>query len=381
MYASYAGAHQAWGNFALLGVSGIVALALPAYSQVSNRLDEYVLLRWPVVTLGRTARFLCQLAFNLGAFALLAAGDALDQAGLQSVGGVPGAAVAVTLASQGIQYVAFYCYARGWGDANGNVLAGLALSIIIAALGTAGLPVAREAFLAFGFGFGGLFVLIGIASDLRALLYPRRGIGLFFGTFNPFHKSHLRLIQDAIQARNLSHVVIHPTIVPRLHAAALARGEIRVARIEDGFLVYERTAKADQNVDYFPTGHRFLPAETRLALIRAGIADAGIADRVEVAWYPEAYAAQGFGGVIREIRRKYPTAPLHGIHGSDLGGMYVRTLMDQSAWIYPVPFVRRDDVSASKIRDGVYSLTLPSIEAALRALRGNGPGLAQDSTT
>ena len=51
------------------------------------------------------------------------------------------------------------------------------------------------------------------------------------------------------------------------------RGEIRVARIEAGLQIYERTEKADLNVNYFPTGNRFLLPETRRRLIALGLAD------------------------------------------------------------------------------------------------------------
>ena len=49
---------------------------------------------------------------------------------------------------------ACYLVARGIGDANRNVLVGLSINIILTSFGTAGLPVAREAFLVLGFGFG-----------------------------------------------------------------------------------------------------------------------------------------------------------------------------------------------------------------------------------
>ncbi|MDA0261842.1 MAG: adenylyltransferase/cytidyltransferase family protein [Proteobacteria bacterium] len=68
-----------------------------------------------------------------------------------------------------------------------------------------------------GIALGALVFGSGILSDLRGFLYPRRGIGVFFGTFNPFHKTHVKLIRDALENRGLSKVIIHPTVVPRAH--------------------------------------------------------------------------------------------------------------------------------------------------------------------
>ena len=83
---------------------------------------------------------------------------------------------------------------------------------------------------------------------------------------------------------------------------------------------------------------------------------------------PDVYRRSGFFGVIREIRRANPGKPLHGIHGSDFGGMHARLIMDESGWIYPMPFLRRDGVSATAIRGGVRGLTARAVEAVLRQL-------------
>src|SRR4030095_3868813 len=101
-----------------------------------------------------------------------------------------------------------YLYARGIGDYNRNVLAALCINTVLTALGTAGIPYAREAFLAVGFGLGGLLLLVGILSDLRSILAPRGGIGLYFGTFNPFHNTHLAIIRSAMEQRRLDKIII-----------------------------------------------------------------------------------------------------------------------------------------------------------------------------
>ena len=42
-----------------------------------------------------------------------------------------------------------------------------------------------------GLVFGALFFGVGLLSDIRSLAAPKGGIGMFFGTFNPFHNTHL----------------------------------------------------------------------------------------------------------------------------------------------------------------------------------------------
>jgi cytidyltransferase-like protein len=237
--------------------------------------------------------------------------------------------------------------------------------VVITALGTAGLPVAREIFLVSGIGFGAVIFGLGVLSDLRAVLHPTGGIGIFVGTFNPFHNSHLRLVREAIEHRDLEKVIIHPTIIPWLHRRSLDNGEIRVKCIEDGYVVYEETEKADVNADYFPTGRKFLPPEVRRDLIQLAIDEAGLSGVVEVAYMPDVYERDGFFGVIREIKRAHPGTTIHGIHGSDFGGMHARLIMDECGWIYPVPFLRRDRISATAIRDGAAGMTSASVADAL----------------
>ena len=209
-------------------------------------------------------------------FGVLLWGGALNRDGVASVGGFASAALVTTLASQGLQYLGMYLVSRGVGDANRNVLVGLSINIILTSFGTAGLPIAREAFLVMGFGFGALLFGIGLLSDLRSKMAPKGGIGLFFGTFNPFHNTHLALMRRALDERGLDKIIIHPTLVPRIHVDAFRKGELRVARLENGFQIYETTDKADSNVDYFPTGQMFLPPETRKMLIDLAVAEAGL---------------------------------------------------------------------------------------------------------
>ncbi|MBM3646556.1 MAG: hypothetical protein FJX11_02070 [Alphaproteobacteria bacterium] len=240
-------------------------------------------------------------------------------------------------------------------------------------MGTAGVPVAREAFLVLGFLLGALFFGIGLLSDLRSVLAPKGGVGLFLGTFNPFHNSHLMILRRALEERQLDHIIIHPTLILRLHADAFRKGEIRVGRLEDGFQIYEKTDKADANVDYFPTGNKFLPPETRKALIEMALREAGLDNKVEVAFYPEVYNTKGFQGVIGEIKHRYPGARLHTLHGTDFGGMLVRQISDECGWIYPWRILRRDKVSATAIRKGAKGMTSSAVTDALSQISRNLP--------
>ena len=221
MYASYGLAHNAATNPGLIFVALFVAFALPLYARASNKIEEKVNFWTAAITAGRLGRFAAQFAFNAAAFWVLSDSDALVSQGMQSVGGVFGAAVLTTAASQGAQYLGILLFNRGYGDLNRNVQVGLSLNVVATALGTAGLPVAREVFLVSGIGLSLLVFGIGLASDLRGLLWPRRGIGVFFGTFNPFHKTHLMLVRRALEERGLDKVVIHPTVLPRFHRMAL----------------------------------------------------------------------------------------------------------------------------------------------------------------
>ena len=137
--------------------------------------------------------------------------------------------------------------------------------------------------------------------------------------------------------------------------------------------VYEKTDKADSNVDYFPTGNIFLPPETRKVLIELALAEAGLGNRVEVAFYPETYNTKGFQGVIAEVKRRQPGVRLHTLHGTDFGGMLVRQISDECGWIYPWCILRRDKVSASAIRLGAKGMTSPVVTDVLSQISQNLP--------
>lgn len=379
MYVSYAAGHDAWRNGGLAGVSAFVAVFLPHYARLSNKLEERVNFRTALITSGRIARFSAQLLFNYAALWVLWETGALRVSGVTAVGGLLGAAALTTCASQGAQFLGIFLSNRGIGNLNRNVQFGLSANVVATALGTAGLPFAREVFLAAGIGFGTLVFGVGLLSDLRGRLYPKRGIGVFFGTFNPFHTTHLALVQRALDQRRLDKVIVHPTVLPRFHRIALEKGEIAITGVENGFQVMACTDKADANVNYFPTGNKFLPPETRRELIELAIDEAGLSGRVEVAFYPDIYARRGFHGVLDEIRRRHPGQPIHGIHGSDFGGMLVRAILDECGWVYPVAVRRRDGVSATAIRNGAAGMTSLVVGRVLEQLDGGQAVIAVSS--
>ena len=375
-YLSYAYAHGSWANSALIGVSVFVGVFAPTYAKLSNKAELWANNQFGFVTAGKLGRFLPQLVFNFAVFWVMKWGGALNLAGVASVGGIAVAALVTTLASQGAQYLGLYLFQRGVGDANRNVLIGLSINLALTALGTAGLPYARELFLILGSLLGVLFFGVGVLSDFRSILAPKGGIGLFFGTFNPFHNTHLQMLRRAIDERQLEKVIIHPTLVPRLHADAFRKGELRIARLENGFQIYEKTDKADVNVDYFPTGNKFLPPPTRKVLIELAIAEGGLAGKAEVAFLPEIYGKRGFQGVIGEVRRRYPGVRLHALHGTDIGGIAVRQICDECGWIYPWRILRRDGVSATAIRRGAKGMTASVVTDVLGQLTANLPVVA-----
>jgi nicotinic acid mononucleotide adenylyltransferase len=372
-YVSYAYAHGSWANPTLMAVSVFIGVFLPSYSKLSNKAELWANNRFGFVTAGKFGRFLPQLVFNLAVFWTCLWGGAFNLAGIASVGGFAGAALVTTLASQGTQYLGGYFVARGIGDANRNTLVGLLVNIILAALGTAGIPGAREVFLIFGFVLGALFFGIGLLSDIRSVAAPKGGIGMFFGTFNPFHNSHLAILRQAMEDRKLDKIIIHPTLIPKLHADAFRKGEIRVGRLQDGFQIYEKTDKADSNVDYFPTGRIFLPPETRKVLIDLAVAEAGLGNQVEVVFLRETYNTRGFQGVIGEIKKQNPGTRLHCLHGTDFGGMLVRSISDECGWIYPWRILRRDKISATAIRAGAKGMTPAVVTDVLDQISRNVP--------
>jgi hypothetical protein len=369
MYLSYGIAHDALLNPGLAILCLFIAWFLPFYSKLSNKFEEKTQLRTASVTLGRLARFVPQFAFNVFIFYVFRYCGVLSASSLSGIGGTLGIAAMTTAASQGVQYLALAFANREIGDRNRNTILALSANILVTCIGTLGVEWSKTLFVLFSSVFGGAVFGLGVLSDLRATFAPKGGVAVFFGTFNPFHKSHLKLIGEAIERRGVEKVYLHCTVIPKLHRDSLERGEIVIARREQGMRVYKKTAKADPHVNYFPTGAAFFEYEMRRDLMRLALTDAGLEGKVELLDESEVYERHGFYGIIALVKERCRGARIHGIHGSDLGGMWVRSIYDECGWIYPYAVRRVDKVSATAVRKGALGLTPSIIESVLQHLR------------
>jgi hypothetical protein len=90
----------------------------------------------------------------------------------------------------------------------------------------------------------------------------------------------------------------------------------------------------------------------------------------------ETYDTRGFQGVIAEIRKRHPGVRLHTLHGTDFGGMLVRSICDECGWIYPWRILRRDNISATAIRKGAKGMTPAVVSDVLAQISLNLPEVA-----
>lgn len=367
MYIGY-GISGKWGNIGLICVSVFVGFFLPFYSEWSNKAEEFINFKFAIVTLGRLTRFILQFLFNLCVFYVFLLTDVVSQENLNNVGGYLGISFLTTFASQGIQYVCIALSNRELGDKNRNVMIGVSVNILVTAFTAIGLTWARPVFLFNGIFFGCLVFGLGLLSDFRRFIAFKGGVGIFFGTFNPFHTTHIRILEDFIKERNLEKVYLHSTVIPKLHKDSLEKGEICIDRYERGMRIYERTSKADLHVNYFPTGNKFYEFETRKKIMEIAIDEASLKGKVEILALPEVYEKKGFYGIIKYVKLFNGGKRIHGLHGSDLGGMWIRSIYDECGWIYPYSVLRKDNVSATAIRNGTKGMTLPIIEDIIDCL-------------
>ncbi len=368
-YFSYAVSNQNWSNQYLIGISIFIAFFAPFYSQWSNRIDEKAAFYTAFVFAGKLARFMSQYLFNIVIYAILLKGQVINEKNLESLGGIFGISLLVSFVSQGIQYVAIAFANREVGNKNTNVIIGVTISILTGALAATGLATAQILIKTFGLMCCIVGLLYSLYTDICGIISPTGGIGLFFGTFNPIHRTHVEMIKQFIKDRNLEKVIIHPTIIPKIHRLALQKGEICIKEIVNGMLIYETTKKSDIHVNYFMTGNKFYEIEHRIAMIQRMIKDEGLENKVEIWTLHDIYEKGGFYSVINEVKCKYSDKKLHGMHGSDVGGMLVRAIYDESMGIIPYAIRRVDQVSATAIRSGVKNLTTPGVENYLTMLQ------------
>lgn len=368
-YVSYALPQHQWNNAYLIALSIFIAFFSPFYSKISNRIDEEICLFSASVFAGKFARFSAQYIFNLLVFFILRRGDVLDNNALNEVGGIYGISMMISLMSQGVQYFALALYNRGFGSKNLNVTVGVTIIVFLGACAANGYSRAQTILELSGIIFGIVGLFYSLYTDLIGLFPAKGGIGLFFGTFNPAHKTHAKMISEFIKQRNLERVIIHPTLVPKVHMVALEKGQIKIKEINSGMRIYETTEKADVHVNYFMTGNRFYEVEHRIAMLTEMIKEAGLESVVEI-WNEETiYNKHGFYGVISEVKRSYPKKKIHGLHGSDVGGMLVRAIYDESFGIIPCAIRRTDNISATAIRAGVKGMAPQAVEEYISNLK------------
>lgn len=365
---SYAFPKGCWNDPYLIGVSLFIAGFAPYYSKFSNKIDEKSAFYTASVFLGKLARFAAQYLFNIMIFSALLQGKSVTQSELNAVGGIWGVSFLISLTSQGIQYLALTFSNRDIGTKNFNITLGVTFNIFIGALAAQGFPIAQTILKISGSILGVVGLVYGLYTDMRGLFAPKGGIGLFFGTFNPVHKTHAKIIREFIQDRGLEKIFIHPTLIPKIHRLALEKKQIRIKKSIAGMRIYETTEKADVHVNYFMTGNKFYETEHRLNMLRAMVKEEGLENVVKVLNLPEAYKKDGFYAVISEVKRKHPGVRLHGLHGSDVGGMLVRSIYDESFGILPYAVRRTDNVSATAIRKGSKGMTTKSVENYIATL-------------
>lgn len=365
MYLSYFFIGTSWNNKGLLLVVVIVGFFLPFYSKFSNKIEEFINLKTSFITLGRTARFIFQLFFNIFIFKIFILFNVISNFNIKELGGVIGISFMTTVSSQGIQYFCLALSNREIGNKNINVMIGLSINIVITSLAVLGIKFLKDFFVVNSIFFGIIGLGIGILSDLRRIFPIKGGIGIFFGTFNPFHKMHLEIIKEFMIERQLERIYIHSTVIPKIHLDALRKGEIIVAKRENGMKVYEITKKSDINVNYFPTGNKFFEFETRRKIIELVIEEEKLDDKVIVMNEVLLYEKNGFYEIIKKIKKLNPNKRLHGLHGSDIGGMWVRNIYDESGWIYPYSIIRKNLISSTLIREGVKGMASEIIEEIL----------------
>lgn len=344
---------------ALALAPALLAVLIPRYAAIVVAIEDVINRKLPRVTPARLVRVLCLVPLVAGVEAV---------ASILVEGRTAGWSFLLALlgAINGIHCVAATLAYHGHGDRISNSILAMSAGIWLIVLSWH-YPALWLLVLAANALFL-IHIAIGVLSDLRSWFFPKFGVGVFFGSFNPVHKMHLQLLADLLEQRGLEKIYVHATTVPKLHRDALRSGEIEVAQ-HAGVRQYRTTKFADPGKNYFPTGSWFFEYDLRLELLRSAIRDAGLEERVEVLDLPEIYERSGFFGILRYVKARHKGQPIHGLHGSDAGGMWVRNIFDSSGWIYPFPVVRTGHVSATAIREGAVGLTSATVERFLAAKR------------
>ena len=174
-YFAYASLNGAWANPALVGIALYMFLFIPGYSKLSNRIETYAALRSRLETVGRLCRYLAQLGVNLILLWAFLAGEILDPAGLAELGGFFGAAVWITIVSQGGQYFATWLARHGLGRSDINVVLAVSTSAVVNALAVSGVLWIQPIYVAVSLSIGITMLSFGIFSDARLALIRKAG--------------------------------------------------------------------------------------------------------------------------------------------------------------------------------------------------------------
>jgi len=356
MYLSYAIPTKQYANYYLIFISVFVAIFLPFFTKISEKVEQFMVLKTGSIFLGKASRFSWQFTFNLFAVSMVLKGGIIQLESLRIVGGLIGAVSLTSFASQGLQYLMLALANRDIGNRYFNITLALSANMCLSAIASLGYQNVQIVFVCLGIILGFIGAFYSLITDIRGIIPSTGGVGIFLGTFNPVHTTHMEIVRNFIEKRQLKKVYIHPTVVPKLHQALLDEGIIKISQMKDGMRIYDRTEKADFHIDYFPTGNIFYEVENRVAMLKAAIRDANLEDKVEILYLPKIYQQSGFYGIIKLIRRKHLNEKIYGLHGSDNGGMLVRAIYDES-FVIPNAIIRKDNVSATAIRNGAKNMT------------------------
>lgn len=365
----YAFKNSQWTNPWLIGLTAFIFIIFPYFALWMEKVEEFLKLKTGLVFAGRIGRFIPQFILNFVLMTVLLKGNLIQPEVLKKIGGPVAASLLTTAASQGMQYLAMALGGREIGHRLYNIAVVLSINILLSGLAALGFPIAQTVFIVVGLIFGFIGVFYSLITDLKANFAPKGGIGVFFGTFNPVHVSHLKILKQFIEDRNLEKVYMHPTNIPMMHAKMLREGLIEIVSNERGRRIYKKTDKADPFLDYFPTGTEFFEVDYRIAMLKAAIKDVNLEDKVEIVCYKDKFGVDGFYEVAKTIKKANPGKRIHGLHGSDLGGMMMRNVYDESLFVWPYPVVRKDNISATAIRSGEAGLTTPTVTKIMEFLQ------------
>lgn len=167
-YASYGLATHQWSNAGLIAIATTLAVTSSWFAQASNAIDARLKQQFGSLLAGRLGRLLFQWLVNIGLIAALGFTAVINLAGLSSMGGLVTAALIVTAASQGFQYLGQGLSRRGIGSPAGNIVAALTVSLGVNALAVSGRAGFQVGVTVFSIGCSVLILAVEMARAGRA---------------------------------------------------------------------------------------------------------------------------------------------------------------------------------------------------------------------